>query len=76
MRVTDLHFDDSASHRNWGSKMLLSEICGRFYIEADERVVPKLPGSNNKAVIDAGKRAMFRVWRRDYLVGLHCTSAR
>src|SRR6202035_2393538 len=64
--VSQRHFDNWASHQNWGLANL--PFLGRWvlYLDADERVSPELAASIQQAVRNPGDKAAFRVHRRDF----------
>lgn len=64
--VTQRHFDDWASHQNWGIANAPFRNPWVFYVDADERVTPELAASIRQAVRDPGDNVAFRIRRRDF----------
>lgn len=68
-RITQRTFDNWAAHQNWGLQNLPFKYSWVFYIDADERVTPKLRGSIETVVQHPGDLVAFRVKRRDFFMG-------
>jgi glycosyltransferase involved in cell wall biosynthesis len=64
--VTRRHFDDWSSHQNWGISNLPFRHPWVFYLDADERVTPKLAESIRANAREHGGHVAFRVRRRDF----------
>jgi glycosyltransferase involved in cell wall biosynthesis len=65
-RITQRHFDDWASHYNWGVANVPFRHPWVLYIDADERVTPELLASIRQAVDNPGDKVAFRFRRRDF----------
>jgi glycosyltransferase involved in cell wall biosynthesis len=68
-QVTQREFDNWAAHQNWALKNVPFRHPWVFYIDADERVTPKLRDAMRAAVQSPGVAIAFRVERRDFLLG-------
>jgi glycosyltransferase involved in cell wall biosynthesis len=65
-RVTQRHFDNWAAHQNWGLAQLAFRHPWVLYLDADERVSPKLAASMRRAVQNPADKVAFRLRRRDF----------
>lgn len=65
-KVTKRPFDNWADHQNWGLQHISFAHPWVFYIDADERMRPKLAKSIHDAVGSDEKHAAYRVRRRDH----------
>ncbi len=65
-RVTQRQFDDWSSHQKWGLANLPFRHPWVFYLDADERVTPRLVESIRPAIHNPGGNVAFRVRRRDF----------
>jgi glycosyltransferase involved in cell wall biosynthesis len=68
-KVTLRVLDTFASHQNWGVKNLPFKYPWVFYIDADERITPKLAENIAKVVANPGENVAFNVRRRDFFMG-------
>ena len=68
-QVIQREFDNWAAHQNWALKNVPFRHPWVFYIDADERVTPKLRDAMQAAVQSPGVAIAFRVERRDFLLG-------
>ena len=68
-KVTQRHFDNWASHQNWGLKNIPFKYPWVFYIDADERLSPDLVRSLQDTVISNTCDVAFRIRRRDFFLG-------
>jgi len=64
--VTQRHFDNWSTHQNWGLANIAFRHPWVVYIDADERVTPKLAESLQQAVQNPGDKVAFRIQRRDF----------
>jgi glycosyltransferase involved in cell wall biosynthesis len=62
-------FDNWSSHQNWGLSNTPFKYPWVFYIDADERMTPKLIESVVAIVNAPGDKVAFRVHRRDFFLG-------
>lgn len=65
--VTQRHFDNWASHQNWGLRNIAFKHPWVFYIDADERMSKDLVEAVKAAATRPGDNAAFRLRRRDFL---------
>ncbi len=65
-RLTQRVFDNWASHQNWALANLPFRYPWVFYLDADERLSPRLAASARTAVERARDQVAFRVRRRDF----------
>jgi len=64
--VTRRKFDNWSAHQNWALANLPFRSPWVLYLDADERVTPKLAGSIQQAVRNPGDNVAFRMRRRDF----------
>jgi glycosyltransferase involved in cell wall biosynthesis len=62
-------FDSFAQQQNWALENIPFRHPWVFYIDADERVTPKLAESMQAAVQNPGEAVAFRIRRRDFFMG-------
>jgi glycosyltransferase involved in cell wall biosynthesis len=67
--VTQQAFDNWASHQNWALKNIEFKHPWVFYLDADERVTPRLRDSLLAATANPGSAVAYRVQRRDFYMG-------
>jgi glycosyltransferase involved in cell wall biosynthesis len=67
-RITQRKFDNWSAHQNWGLANLPFKYPWVLYVDADERISPKLRDAAIAAVLDAGEISAFRLQRRDFFV--------
>ncbi len=67
--VTQRHFDNWASHQNWGLQHIEFKYPWVFYIDADERTTPELVARMQEAVQAPVENVAFRIQRRDFFMG-------
>jgi glycosyltransferase involved in cell wall biosynthesis len=68
-RITQRHFDDWSSHQNYGLQNIPFKYPWVFYIDADERMTPRLVESARLAVAQSGPYVAFQTQRRDFFMG-------
>ena len=68
-QVTQRAFDNWAAHQNWALRNVPFRHPWVFYIDADERVAPKLRDSMLAAVQTSDEAVAFRIERRDFFMG-------
>src|SRR5216683_6702910 len=68
-QVTQRTFDNWSSHQNWGLQNIPFKYSWVFYIDADERMTPKLVASVGEAFQSPGANVAFRMQRRDFFLG-------
>ncbi len=64
--VTQRQFDNWSSHQNWGLANVPFLHPWVLYIDADERVTPRLAACIQRAVENPGDKVAFRIRRRDF----------
>lgn len=67
--VVQRKFDNWSSHQNWGLANIPFKHPWVFYLDADERMTPELVQEVQRAVLNPGENAAFRVQRRDFFLG-------
>ncbi|WP_454733018.1 MULTISPECIES: glycosyltransferase family 2 protein [Cupriavidus] len=60
---------DEATHRNWALRNLSFKNSWVLVVDADERVTPELENNAKEAIQAAGDIVVFRIQRRDFLLG-------
>jgi glycosyltransferase involved in cell wall biosynthesis len=64
--ITQRHFDNWSSHQNWGLANVPFLHPWVLYIDADERVTPRLAACIQRAVENPGDKVAYRIRRRDF----------
>jgi glycosyltransferase involved in cell wall biosynthesis len=64
--ITQRHFDNWSAHQNWGLANLRFRHPWVLYIDADERVTPRLALSIERAGESPEDKVAFRIRRRDF----------
>jgi glycosyltransferase involved in cell wall biosynthesis len=64
--ITRRHFDNWASHQNWGLANISFRYPWVLYVDADERVTPQLALSIQDVLKNPGDKVAFRLRRRDF----------
>ena len=67
--VVQRKFDNWSSHQNWGLANIPFKHPWVFYLDADERMTAELVQEVQRAVLNPGENAAFRVQRRDFFLG-------
>ena len=68
-KITSRQFDNWSAHQNWGLQNIPFKHEWVFYIDADERMSPKLKDAIFRAVKNTGETIAYRVQRRDFFMG-------
>lgn len=64
--IVQRQFDNWSCHQNWGLASIRFQHPWVLYLDADERVTPRLALSIERAVENPGDKVAFRVRRRDF----------
>lgn len=69
-RIIERHFDNWASHQNWGLRNITFRNSWVFYIDADERLTPECSDELQAIASNPDPHVVaYRIRRRDYFQG-------